>query len=209
MAQKQIIFIVVFLFSLLLISITIKSDDGISESNQESIERTKTTNTYCLNGVCNSILSLGEINYWNGTKYVPIETTLKSSKVGNYIYELTSAPYKAYFKENLNTGESIRFEKDGYFFIYDISGGDMLWAVQDGKPAAKDTLGGGCPSNSQDSIAVVEGNRVEYPTAFCNTNVTYQIYEDMLKETFILTGLPSIKAYTYLQYSGNIKAKPL
>ncbi len=147
------------------------------------------------------------INILNGSDYTPIDTQINSSNYLNFVYELTNTPYKAYFRNNSNQGGTantapVRFEKDGYFFAYDISGGRIQWREQPGFPSRTDTLGGGAPSNSQDSFAVINNNILTYPDAFYNTNVTYILSNDVLKETFILSGLPSLKDYNYLEYTG-------
>jgi len=131
-------------------------------------------------------------------EYFTINPYITNTEYQNYAYS---------FKNNSNTAEAVRFEKDGYYFTYDLSGGQMEWAVRPGQPAVTNTPGGYCQglSNSQDTKIISEGNLRTYPNAFCNTNVTYEIKDNGLKETFILSGLPSIKDYDYLQYSGNIK----
>lgn len=171
---------------------------------------------YCLGGMgdvcknisvgqeCTKTLYSGLMNYYNGNEYVPINTTIVTTS-GSYSYKMIESPYNLYFKNNSNTAEAVRFEKNGYFFIYDVSGGQILWAVQDGKPDATDTLGGGKPSNSQDTHIAINGSTAIYGGAFYNTNITYEVFNEMLKETYTLYGLPSYKDYYYLQYSGNIK----
>lgn len=154
---------------------------------------------------CSKTIYGGAVNYDNGTSIVPINTTITASSYLNYNYKMDSAPYKTYFRNNSNTDEPVRFEKDGYFFVYDISQGEMLWAVQNGFPSRTDTLGSGASSNSLDTAVKMNGNEAVYAGAFYNTNVTYKVFNTMLKETFILSGLPSFKDYNYLQYSGNIK----
>lgn len=131
---------------------------------------------------------------------------IPTNKTG-YVFQLndTLSKYKAYFKNNSNTASSVRFEKDGYFFEYDVSGGALQWHEQPGFPARTDTLGGGVPSNSQNTIAEAKDNLVLYKNAFSNTNLTYFLTNNMMKENFILASLPSIKNYTYLEYTGNIK----
>lgn len=133
-------------------------------------------------------------------------TILTTNRTG-YAYEMTGTGYDAYFKTNSNTADSIRFEKNGYYFIYDVSGGQMQWAVLSGQPNAKDTLGGGKPSSSQTTSVSISGNVATYQNAFYNTTLTYTLTNDMLKENFIILGFSkaAMKNYTYLEYSGNIQ----
>lgn len=143
-------------------------------------------------------------------KYVPINDSyfpIITSKNGLYSYQLdnTYTKYQAYFRNNSNTAGAVRFEKDGYYFTYDLSGGKMQWREQPGFPARVDTLGSGATSNSIDTQINITGNKASYVNAFFNTTVEYYLKKDMLKEVFVLNGLPSIKPYTYLEYTGNIK----
>jgi len=193
MKKRGLIFVLCLLVSLLLIGFV----------SAEIIERganwNKINNT---DGTYNLKIYNNIINILNGSNYIPIDTQIKSSNYSNFVYELIGAPYKVYFRNNSNTAESVRFEKDGYFFVYEISDGVIQWREQPGFPARTDTLGGGAPSNSQDSFAVINNNVLTYPAAFYNTNVTYILSNDMLKENFILSGLPSFKDYLYLEYTG-------
>ena len=42
-----------------------------------------------------------------------------NSSYSYYSKQVIAPTFKAYFRNNSNTAESVRFEKDGYFFIYD------------------------------------------------------------------------------------------
>lgn len=200
-------FILTIAFVLVTTTLVTITSGEISEQNHDLISRTETTNTYCSNGVCNLILYSGIINYWDGTEYVPIDLILKPAGRSGYVYELTSAPYHAYFKNNTNTAEAVRFEKDNFFFAYDLSGGTIQYRGTPTQPDKIDTLGSGYPSNSQDTEIGVIDSKVNYVDAYSFTNVTYQLYNDMLKETFILDKPNSYtyKDYNYLEYTGNIK----
>lgn len=161
--------------------------------------------TNCLNGT-NDLL-VHEKRYFTQGNWVPIDTTITITNVSNFAYEMTNAPYKAYFRNNTNTEGAITFLKDNYSFTYDLSGGKIQWRATEGHPDAVDTLGDGAPSNSQDDLAEInnEEKSVYYVGAFSNTTVKYYLQNNMLKENFILYGLPSLKDYIYLEYTGNIK----
>jgi hypothetical protein len=166
---------------------------------------------YCRNSTftksvitCTKTLYSGLMNYNNGSEIIPINTAIKNSLYG---YEMTSAPYRAYFKNNSNTAGAVRFEKDNYFFTYDLSGGALQYRGTPTQPNIIDTLGSGYTSNSKDTQISINGSLATYPNAFSFTNVSYTLYNDMLKEIFILnkpTGY-TYKDYTYLEYTGNIK----
>lgn len=134
-----------------------------------------------------------------------INTTIHSITYLGYNYGINTNNYNIYFLNNSNLYSPLRFEKDGYFFIYDISQGAMTWIGRPGQPAVTDTLGSGASSNSLDTIASVSLNKIIYSNAFYNTNVTYELINNMIKETFVLSGVPTFKTYDYLQYSGNIR----
>lgn len=130
-----------------------------------------------------------------------ITTSIRSS----YSYQLTQKHFGVYFKNNSNTDSSVLFVRDGFSFIYDVSAGEMLWKEKPGQPAAWNTLGSGNSSNSQNTQIETKGATAIYSAAFSNTDINYTIENSMLKETYILHSLPSIKDYTYLEYSGNVK----
>ncbi|MCX6747150.1 MAG: hypothetical protein NTU63_03400, partial [Candidatus Pacearchaeota archaeon] len=123
----------------------------------------------------------------------------------NYNYEYQENGYKIYFKNNTNLDSPLRFERGGYYFVYDISEGEMLWKATPNQPDAWNTLGGGYSSNSLDTQIQVNGGSLVYPDAFSNTNITYDIQKNSIKENFILSYLPSIKNYLYLEYSGRVE----
>lgn len=141
----------------------------------------------------------------NGT-YSPINLSLQRTNRQGYDWQLESGiNHKAFFRNNTNTAEAVRFEKDGYFFSYDVSGGQLIWHEQVGFPARTDTLGGGVPSNSQNTMISQINDIANYSGAFSNTDLFYVVKKNMLKEEFVLKSLPSIKPYLYLEYTGNIK----
>jgi len=156
---------------------------------------------YRQNGNLHTIL---ESRYWNGTASVPVNTTIKTSS-GLYGYQMTNANFKIYFRNNSNTAGAVRFEKKGYFFTYDVSGSEVLWRSRAGQPDVWATLGGSVSSNSQDTQIITNGVNAVYPIAFSNTNLTYSISNGMLKENLVLTGLPSVKDYLYLEFGGKIE----
>ena len=150
-----------------------------------TIERTATTDKICNNGICTSTLYSGVMNYLVDGVYVPIETDVQVSSDAKYDYELTTAPYSAYFEDNINTGEPVKFMKGEHYFIYDLSGGKMQWQEQEGNPTKTKSIGA-----ILSSTANVTGNTVSYKNAFLNTDVKYYLLNTMLKEYFVLDSLP-------------------
>lgn len=147
----------------------------------------------------------GVTQYQNTIIDVTEQKMIQNSIYSYYNKEFISNNYKIYFRNNTNLDQPVRFENAGYYFIYDISQGELTWNGRPGQPAATTTLGGGVSSNSLDTIINITDKTVNYVNAYSNTTVQYVLYDDMVKEFFILYGLPSFKDYIYLQYSGNIK----
>jgi len=199
-----------FLLFLGVLVFFVRADSSPSLASQDTLVKHASPNEDIYrdaSGSFKSVISSGEVNFLKDGKYVPYNLTLSATNFSNYVYKLDAdgVPFKVYLRENSNTAEAVRFEKDGYFFTYDLSGGQMQWVEKAGQPSASSTLGSGAPSNSQDSQVIIEKSKFSYPTAFYNTSVEYIVNKDMLKETFVLGGLPSIKDYFYLEYTGNIK----
>lgn len=165
------------------------------------IRKMPTTETICKDGLCTKTIYGGEMNYHNGTNFIQVNTTLTNSSRQNYEYEMTKASYQAYFKNNLNTGEAVRFEKDGYYFIYDLSGGKIQWVEQEGDTTKTKSIGAMLSSNGMRN-----NNKIQYNNAFAYTNISYTLENEMLKEYFILSQLPPDSTdYFYLEYTGEIK----
>jgi len=166
---------------------------------------------YCRNNTisktvttCNSQLYSGRMNYLENGEYIPINTTITPSST-SYDYEMITAPYQAYFQDTLNTGEAVKFEKDGYYFIYDLSGGKMQWVEQPGNPTKTKSIG-----SVLTSTASILNDKVYYNDSFLNTDVYYEVFNEMLKEHFILSNLSQSHwndgtNYLYLEYTGEIR----
>ena len=128
------------------------------------------------------------------------------NSAGIYSKQAITPNFKVYFKNNSNTANAVRFEKDGYYFTYDISDGTIMWKEKSGQPSQSSTLGSGYDSNSKNTLVSASGNQAIYSNAFEFTNVTYDVTGSMLKENFILSNITSgIKDYLYLEYTGNIE----
>jgi len=154
---------------------------------------------------CTKTLYSGLMNYDNGTEFVPIELDTQSSSYLDYEYELTTAPYHAYFQNNIQAGKGFRFETNGYWFTYDLSGGKMQWAVENKSGTedwGKTKSIGSILSSSPD----VYDNIVQYNNSFLNTDVQYVLQNELVKENFVLSSLPAgYGDYLYLEYIGEIQ----
>jgi hypothetical protein len=199
-----IFFVGILLVSCLSIIPFAGSDAGTSKTSEDTLIKYVSGNQNLYrdsSGSFNAVFYPDEVNYLKDGKYLPYNLTLTSSNYLDYKNQLdanSGAGFKIYFKNNSNLDSAVRFEKDGYFFAYDLSGGVMQWAEQPGKPGVVNTLGSGAPSNSQDSKVEVTKSEFNYPGAYYNTTVKYQVLKNELKETFILGGLPSLKDYKYV-----------
>ncbi len=153
---------------------------------------------------CTKTLYSGLMNYDNGTEFVPIELNTQASFYLDYEYELTTAPYHAYFQDNIQAGKGFRFEANNYWFTYDLSGGKMQWAVENKTTPnwGKTKSIGSILSSSPD----VYDNIVQYNDSFLNTDVQYRLHNELVKENFVLKSLPDGAGdYLYLEYTGEVQ----
>ena len=141
--------------------------------------------------------------FWENSLLLTINTTIIPMNYNGYDYGVNQTQYQAYFQETLNTGKAVMFERDGYYFIYDLSGGKMQWVKQPGEPTKTKSIGSVLSStiNPVNNIAY-------YNNSFLNTDVYYEVLNDMLKEHFILNELVINDAYNYLEYTGEIRFSP-
>jgi len=141
------------------------------------------------------------INYFDGNSFVPIETDILVSDGTKGNHEMTKSSYNTYFQDNIQDGKGIRFEKDGYFFTYDLSGGKIQWAEQEGDSTKTKSVGA-----ILSSVPYVDGNKIRYNNSFLNTDVEYTLKNTMLKEILILNELPTYQTgYLYLEYTGEVQ----
>ena len=191
--MKKIVVGLIFLF--LIFSIGSLSIDDCSETS---------TTKECSNLLTGEkSLEIFPQRYIEDSTYLPINLKLETSASTylDYEYELTTAPYHAYFQNDIKAGKGFRFEKDGYWFTYDLSGGKMQWTEQIGDETKTKSI-----SSIISSIPTINENKITYPNAFLNTNLKYTLKDTQLKEEFILTELPIYsEGYLYLEYTGEIQ----
>lgn len=129
-----------------------------------------------------------------------------NSSYKDYEYQLDDyySNYQAYFQDDIKAGKGFRFEIDGYWFTYDLSGGKMQWAVENktnqdwGKTKAIGSVLTSNPTNNS--------NKIIYENAFTLTDVEYEMRLDGVKENFILNSMPSTpEDFLYLEYTGELE----
>ena len=146
----------------------IKGENFISELNSDG--------TYITSVTANPI------NYLENGQYLSIDTTIKPSST-QWDYEVTSGIYKAYFKSNPNSIDTVKIEKDNSTVIYqplNINYKDNLNNVE--------TI-----SNTNQVTAIVSNNEITYPNIFGNgIHLKYIYGNKALKEEFVIDNLPSL-----------------
>ena len=61
---------------------------------------------------CTTYESKGQINYYNGSEYLPIDKTIIVSSNPLFDYEVTKGIYQSYFKSNPTSGQVVKFIKN-------------------------------------------------------------------------------------------------
>ena len=138
---------------------------------------------------------------WNSSFFPVINSTYK-----DYEYQLDTyySDYEAYFQNDIKAGKGFMFEVNDYWFTYDLSGGKMQWAVENKTtPDWGKTKSIGAILTSSPSI---QENNVRYNNSFLNTDVSYEMRLQGVKENFILNSMPGTPAdFLYLEYTGELQ----
>ena len=80
------------------------------QPEEPTITRTAYTTKTCYpDGHCIIYESKGQINYYNGSEYLPINKTIISSSDPSFDYEVTKGIYQAYFNSNPTQGQIVKF----------------------------------------------------------------------------------------------------
>ncbi len=150
----------------------------------------------------------GIVNYDSGSGYEPVLIEITNSSYLDYEYEMNtnSTSYTVYFQDNIQAGKGIRFEKNGYYLTYDLSGGKIQWAVENksGTPDYGKIKSIGSVLSA--SVDIESNHSVRYNHSFSYTDILYQLGNEMLKENFILNSFPPGGVdYLYLEYTGEIQ----
>jgi len=143
-------------------------------------------------------------NYYNGTEYLPVNTSIVPIDDDVYDYGVLNGTYKAYFETLASTGSTVKFSinqsvinkpnpKDSYVTYQPIS---LNYR------SANDGLQ---PLDSTQSVAAsISGNTLIYPEIFgSNYNLTFEYTPDRLKSRLILNTAPPTPDQ-YMLDNGNV-----
>lgn len=188
------IILVIIILSIIVISLPIK------KSPSKIIDSSTITLCQELNPKvkrCNLIMYSGAVNYHNGSGYVLINTSLVNSSYGDYTYEMVKANYHSYFKKSQPV---FRFEKDGYYLTFSLEDGEMSWKETSNNKNHNKLVG-----NAQSNNGSINRNKIHYSNIFNYTNVSYELYDEMVKELLILSAYPPLSNDSlYLEYTGEV-----
>jgi len=113
MKKKLILFISLIL--IIVIGIFVIAQQGEEPEVTENATYTDyRINTFDLgNGSFAQTSYLGYVNYYNGSEFMPINTTMVESSDPLFDYEVIEGVYQAYFKSDPTWGPVVKFIKDG------------------------------------------------------------------------------------------------
>ncbi len=159
--------------------------------------RTATSSTICSGEQCTLTLHTGIINYWNGITYVPINTTITNSTDQLYEYMTETGEYSVYFKDSLNTAETIKFLEKGVkttfqpMQLYWTNDLDQIHQI-------------GMPSTGQ---AIPDGNKMNYTEAYGEgIDLIYYYNNDNLKEDLHISNRSVLgNPAQYIHDGGNVQ----
>jgi len=196
MKKKLILFISLIL--IIVIGIFVIAQQGEEPEVTENATYTDyRINTFDLgNGSFAQTSYLGYVNYYNGSEFMPINTTMVESSDPLFDYEVIEGVYQAYFKSDPTWGPVVKFIKDGIEITF--------------QPMALQYEGyyGGLEEiyMVQDVVGAPDGSNFLYKNAYGNgIDLQYTYYNELLKENLIISqssDLPSPPQYMIDQ--GNI-----
>ncbi|MFC1647862.1 glycine-rich domain-containing protein [Nanoarchaeota archaeon] len=158
-------------------------DSGISNGPSHTVE--------CLGDSCVATYFPEQVNYYNGSEYVPINTTVenKSLTISNrdYDYGVDKGIYEAYFRD-LSSDVSTRpvaMRKNGYVFTL-APQGFILFEPHKGTTQGR-------VGNKVQSNVVLSDNSATYPDQYDNVgtagafaNLTFTYQNSQLKEELVI-----------------------
>ncbi|KKN35391.1 hypothetical protein LCGC14_0784180 [marine sediment metagenome] len=155
------------------------------------------TNVYNLgNNTFAQTSYLGFVNYYNGSEFFPINTTIVDSSNPLYDYEVIKGVYQSYFKEDPTEGPIIKFMIGSEYMTF------QPMALQyEGYDGGLEQI-----SMIQNVVGMPNDNKFLYEDAYgLGIDLQYSYYNDFLKENLIInqsSDLPSPPQYMIDQ--GNI-----
>lgn len=178
------------------------SDEPVTEKTITKITRWASRDEICYSDLtCNLLLYSGQMNYWNNA-YVPIDTTITENPSSEplYDYGVETGIYKAFFKENPSTAQSVKFyynqsylngnnpHKTGYVTYQPMS----LNYRNDLSQLQQISMIQSVIGNSSDNVFT-------YPDAFgTGINISYEYWNEQLKEKLTIVNLsvlPELEQY--------------
>ena len=106
---------------------------------------------------------------------------------------------KPYFKNNSDTSKAVSFTVEGYSFSFDIAASQATGYSSLYGAITSPALN---PLNTQISI---EGERATYPDAWNNSNLTYFLGPNGLKENIVVSSLPAFSPLAdFFRYRVNV-----
>jgi hypothetical protein len=161
----------------------------LAQGAHASVTYTPDTMTTCNGSTCNLVIYSGIMNYWNGTGYTPINTTINTSyNTGGYDYAMVKSDYHLYIKAHSNWG-------DGVKYCVNDSGTEYCLTYQGQDYSYRDVYGSqDYISSISDVAGVVVGNNVMYPDVFPYVNLSYSTRNAMIKEDYAVKQLPRAPA---------------
>ena len=156
-------------------------DPAFGEGCEEDIEtRGENWNLYDLNGTKQIFLSTEPLNFFNGTSYEPINTTIvnitneSSAYSYGYGYCVEKGKYQACFKLNSDSSYPVAFNVSSHVLRTKLVKVGYL------DPSQNNTYI--ILQNVNNKTAVVDGNTISYNGVFTGANVTYIYETGRLKE---------------------------
>lgn len=140
------------------------------------------------------------ISFVNAVSFLnPANTWIIPSAYPNYNYQVASAPYEAYFKNNSDLTKAARVIMNGYTFDFDIATSQAQWYNSSNGAIMGNSL------NPLNTNATIAGSTITYPNAWSGTNLSYTLFDNEVKETLAITSIPNpVGVADYFRYKINL-----
>jgi len=196
MKKKLILFISLALVIVIGIFVVVQAE-GESEVIENLTYTSYSTNTLDLgNNSFAQTSYLGYVNYYNGSEFMPINTTIVESSDLLFDYEVIEGVYQAYFKSDPTWGPVVKFIKNDVEITFQPMG-----LLYEGYYGGLEEI-----SMIQDVVGSPNRSIFLYKNAYGDgIDLQYSYYNELLKENLIisqLSDLPSPPQYMIDQ--GNI-----
>ncbi len=174
--------IILVLASLILFVDFTKSDNPPEQSNVVTT-RTGASDKYCIGRQCTLILYSGQMNYDNGSTYVPINITIanvsKTVHGKTYTHAVETGVYKAYFKKQFAQQDGVMYDKNDDYLYFQVDG--LFYRDQN----SNQFISG---RKSIDGYSL--SNRFMYENALGNNlDLYYDYWQEILKQNLNISSL--------------------